>query len=128
MDYGAAIRERRLPLVRRGDEFARLRSSLEEYLQTDDVGLAACSGTADTAGAEVAAQPALLPRTSVPVSRMGESAHRPDLESQSMSGIELSAPSPGGRTSSSVSRGHRCPSIRTHAVRIDMTMDQQALG
>jgi hypothetical protein len=31
-----------------------------------------------TAGAEVAAQPALLPRTSVPVSRMGESAHRPN--------------------------------------------------
>jgi hypothetical protein len=55
---------------------------------------------------------------------MGESAHRPDLEAQSMSGIGLSAPSTGGRTLSAVSRGHRFPLIETHPVRIDTTMDQ----
>jgi hypothetical protein len=41
-----------------------------------------------------------------------------------MSGIELSQPSPGGRTVSAMSCGHSFPSIKTHAVRIDTTMDQ----
>jgi hypothetical protein len=59
-----------------------------------------------------------------PVSRMGESAHWPSLDPQSMSGIERSAPSPGARTSSAVSCGHSFPSIKTHAVRFDTAMDQ----
>jgi hypothetical protein len=56
---------------------------------------------------------------------MGESAHWLNLEPQSMSGIGLSAPSPGGRTASAVSCGHSFPAIKTHAVRINKTMDQR---
>ena len=37
MDYGAAIRERRLPVAWRGDHFARLNSSLEAYLPSDEL-------------------------------------------------------------------------------------------
>jgi GTP pyrophosphokinase len=37
MDYGAAIRERRLPTVRRGDNFARLKSKLQGYLPAADL-------------------------------------------------------------------------------------------
>jgi hypothetical protein len=56
---------------------------------------------------------------------MGESAHRLNLEPQSMSGIELSVPSPGARMVSAVCCGHRFPAIKTHPVRIDTTMDQR---
>jgi hypothetical protein len=41
-----------------------------------------------------------------------------------MRGIELSLPSPGGRTSSAVSSGSCILSIKTHPVRFDTTMDQ----
>jgi GTP pyrophosphokinase len=38
MDYGAAIRERRLPLSWRGDNFSALLSKLETYLPAEDLG------------------------------------------------------------------------------------------
>ncbi len=38
MDYGAAIRERRLPLSWRGDSFSALLSRLETYLPAEDLG------------------------------------------------------------------------------------------
>src|SRR3970282_1507885 len=37
MDYAAAIRERRLPVAWRGDNFARLLATLETYLPPEDL-------------------------------------------------------------------------------------------